>query len=301
MTTLASLALAVFVAAAPRTDTTLAVPAGTRLELENFSGGIVVDTWARNAVRVRAEHSRRTQVELERDGDVLTVSASGAMGMPASVEYELTVPAWMALHLSGVDTDITVRGSKGEVEAETVKGRVSIEGGSGRVSASSIEGSVHVELASGVIEASSVNAGVWVNGVTGAIEASTVNGPVVLTSVKSPRVEASSVNGAVLLNGPLAAAGDYHLSSHNGEVIAGLAEGADVTVHVSTYEGEFSAGFPVRLEEGRRKSKRFRFTLGDGSATLELESFLGEIRVNRPAVVEREAEALRAESQKEEE
>lgn len=292
MTTIASLALAVLAATASGTDTTVSVGAGTRLELENFSGGIVVETWARNAVRIRAEHARRTEVDVVHEDKVLAVSASGVMGTPATVDYQLTVPAWMALEFTGIGTDVTVRGTKGSVSVETVKGDVSIEGGSGRVSASSIEGSVHVEATSGNVEVSSVNEGVWVSGVSGPISASSVNGHVVLTSVQAPRVEASTVNGTVMLTGPMRPDGIYRLSSHNGDLMVGVAEAASVSVHVSTYQGELKTAFPVRMSDSRKEG-RYRFTLGGGDATLELESFQGTITVDRPAVVERAAEALR--------
>lgn len=294
MTTIASLALAVLAATASGTDTTLSVREGTRLELDNFSGGIVVETWARNAVRIRAEHSRRTEVEVDHEGTVLSVSASGHMGTPATVDYLLTVPSWMALELSGIGTDVTVRGTRGSVSVETVKGDVSIEGGSGRVSATSIEGGVHVEATTGNVEVSSVNEGVWVSGVSGPISASSVNGHVVLTSVQSTRVDASTVNGTVLLTGPMRPDGVYHLSSHNGDLLVGIAAQANVSVHVSTYQGELKTGFPVKMSD-TRKEGRYRFTLGSGAATLELESFQGTITVDRPGVVDRAAEELRRE------
>lgn len=294
MTTLASLALALLAATPFGTDTTVSVPPGTRLEMDNFNGAIVVETWTRNAVRIRAEHARRTEVEVVREDDVLTVSAAGHMGTPATVDYRLTVPAWMALELSGIGTDVTVRGTRGSVQVETVKGDVSIEGGSGRVSASSIEGGVHVEATTGNVEASSVNQGVWVSGVTGPVSASSVNGHVLLTSVQSPRVEASTVNGSVLLTGAMRPDGVYHLSSHNGDLLVGIADRSNVSVHVSTYQGELKTGFPVKMSDTRREG-RYRFTLGTGGATLELESFQGTITVDRPGVVDRAAEALRAE------
>ena len=53
-----------------------------------------------------------------------------------------------------------------------------------------------------------------------------------------------------------------------------------VSVSVSTFNGDFSACFPVQLT-GKTKH-RFNFTLGSGSARLELESFSGDIKICRP-------------------
>ena len=53
---------------------------------------------------------------------------------------------------------------------------------------------------------------------------------------------------------------------------------------VRTFQGDFGADFPIQLPEGqsaRSGSKRFNFTLGTGSARIELQSFNGDIVVAR--------------------
>src|SRR6266699_3733016 len=97
LTTLATLAA---LALMQQTDTTVPVRAGARLEISNFGGEIAVKTWNRNAVRVKAEAGRRG---------------------PSQIDYAVTVPAWMALNLSGVYTDIKVDGAQNEITAETVQ------------------------------------------------------------------------------------------------------------------------------------------------------------------------------------
>jgi hypothetical protein len=54
----------------------------------------------------------------------------------------------------------------------------------------------------------------------------------------------------------------------------------NATVSVATFDGEFLADFPIQLE-GAQTSRRLSFTLGDGSARLELHSFDGNIRLVR--------------------
>src|SRR5262245_36938091 len=112
---------------APRTDTTLTVPSGTRLHLENFAGSIEVKTWTRGVVRIQASHGRRTHIEFQQDGSDLAVSAEVDRGAPGSVDYVLTVPPWVELELSGVYCDIFAAGLKGEIKAETVQGDVELK------------------------------------------------------------------------------------------------------------------------------------------------------------------------------
>src|SRR5262245_22358949 len=122
---LAALTLAVL-AAATHTDTTFAVRSGTRLELNNFAGSITVQTWTKNAVRVSAEHSSRVTIEIDDSGPTLGFKAVHWRGIPTTVDYEITVPRWMGLELQGVNTDITVENSEGEVSAQTVQGDVTV-------------------------------------------------------------------------------------------------------------------------------------------------------------------------------
>jgi hypothetical protein len=277
-----TLMLTVAVLATPmRTDTTFSVKPGTRLELNNFAGSIAVHTWAKNAVRVGADHSSRARVEVELSGTTLGIKIVHWRGILATVDYELTVPKWMSLELGGVNTDISVENADGEVNAQSVQGEISVTGGSKLVTANSVEGEVRVSRASGKVECNSVNSDVRIEDSSGQIVASSVNGEIVLKGIDSDDVEASTVSGEVTYQGVIKDGGSYHFSTHNGDISIAVPDRANATVSVATYSGEFASAFPVKLDESRR-GKRFNFTLGNGSARIELESFQGEIRLRHP-------------------
>jgi putative adhesin len=278
---LAALTLAALTGASSQTDTTFAVKPGTRLEVNQFAGSIAVDTWSKNAVHVVASHSSRVEIEFGGSWPSLTIDAVHMRGLPSTVDYQLTVPKWMALNLSGVNTEMTVDNSAGEIQIETVQGEVTVTGGSKTIQASSVDGAVHLMDATGRIECNSVNGTVEIERSSGPIAASSVNGEIVLKSVDSDDVDGSTVNGTVNYDGAIKADGSYRLSSHNGEVSIAIPERASATVSVATYSGDFSSDFPVPLTENRH-GKRFSFTLGGGSARIELESFQGGIHLRRP-------------------
>lgn len=273
--------LAVVVLAAPKTDTTFTVKQGTRLELNQFAGSIEVKTWTKNAVRVVADHGSRTEIEIESNSpSTLEIQANHWRGIPTTVDFQLTVPKWMALNLSGVNTEVSVEDSGGEIHIETVSGEVSVTGGTKIVEASSVEGEVRIANATGRIEVSSVNGTVTVERSSGPVLASSVNGEIVMRTLESDDVEASTVNGSVSYEGSIRNEGSYRLSTHNGEIEVAVPERANATVSVATFSGEFYSEFPIELSETRRK--RFNFTLGTGGARMELESFQGTIRLRRP-------------------
>jgi hypothetical protein len=262
-------------------DSTVPVERGQRLEVDLFAGDVDVKTWSKNAVRVVADPEGRGRVEIERSATSLSVRTTGRRGPPPTTDIAITVPAWMALDISGVYTDITIAGARGPISAETVQGDVSAEGGEGLVSVKSVQGGVSVTGARGRIEANSVNADVEVRRSSGEISTETVNGGIDLVGTDATTLTATSVNGDLTYDGPLHSGGRYALSTHNGDITVTVAEGASAAVSVSTFNGEFESDFPVTLTE-TRKGKRFNFTIGSGSAQVTLESFQGTISLVRP-------------------
>lgn len=260
-------------------DTTIAVKRGTRLEVDNFAGEIKVRTWARDALRIEASHSRRTRVDIDRSASAIRLTAVGRM-MPGSVDYQLTVPTWMPLDLHGMSAQIDVEGTRATVQAKTVNGSVKIQGGAEMIAATSVQGPVEVKEAKGRVEVSSINAAVKLRRIDGNVLAESMNGMIVLDGVAAKALEASTVNGSIVFVGPLVSGGLYNLSTHNGSLLVGMPEKPNVAVSVATFSGDFSSSIPLSFDRGKR-GKRFDFTLGTGSARLELESFQGSVRLVR--------------------
>ena len=134
-------------------------------------------------------------------------------------------------------------------------------------------------------------------GVSGDVIAETTNGDVVVSNSKASSLEVSTVNGDVRFEGPAADKGLYRVTTHNGDIRVSLGAQANATVFVRTFGGDFSSDFPVTLPEGmsnRDGNKRFNFTLGGGSARVELQSFQGDIYVSRGPLPARTAAPHRA-------
>jgi hypothetical protein len=283
--TLASAALAAL-SLLQQIDTTVTARTGQRLVVDAYGGEIEVKTWGRNAVRVEADPGARTFVEVSSSSGAVSVRTEGRRGPPSSVDFTITVPAWMGLDLSGVYTDVKIAGVRAPITVETVQGEVDVDGGEGAVSLRSVQGSVALRGAKGRIDVHSVNEDVRISDASGEITAETVNGEVVLERVDATTLDAGTVNGDVGYDGPIRNGGRYSLSSHNGDVTLAVAENASATVTVSTFSGEFESDFPVPLRE-TRKGRRFSFSLGTGSAQVSLESFQGTVRLVRPGHLSR--------------
>jgi DUF4097 and DUF4098 domain-containing protein YvlB len=104
---------------------------------------------------------------------------------------------------------------------------------------------------------------------------------VTMSGIRSASTRATTMNGDIEYDGTIRDNGRYVFSTHNGDLAVSVPPNANTTVSVSTYHGEFESDFPVRLT-GTGQDRQFTFTLGSGSARIELESFNGEIRLYRP-------------------
>ena len=91
-------------------DTTLTVRKGQRLEVSVYAGSITVTTWNRDAIRVQGDTRRKDHLDINADGSTISVETSGKWGPAGNADIEITMPAWMAIELSGVETDLTVDG-----------------------------------------------------------------------------------------------------------------------------------------------------------------------------------------------
>ncbi len=279
---------------APKTDQTVDVAKGTRLVLNNNAGEAVVRTWDRDQVRVQASHSDREQIDVQTADMTLRVRARASRGPSSLVDYQITVPRWMPVNLSGTYLESTIEGTTAEVTVETVHGDVKVVGGSGNISVRSVEGTITVDKAAGRVQATTVNEGIRLTNVTGDVTADTTNGNILIDNAQTSSLEASTVNGDVTFNGSVRDKGSYRLTTHGGDIRVGLGGASNATVFVRTFQGDFTADFPIQLPEGqtaRSGSKRFNFTLGTGSARIELQSFNGDIVLARGRVVS--AEELR--------
>ncbi len=275
---------------APRTDQTVDVARGTQLVLSSQAGEATIRTWDRDAVRIQASHGARERIDVQTADNAVRVrarTASGSRGPAGLIDYTITVPRWMPVSLSGTYLAATIEGAGAEVNVETVGGDITVKGGTGAVTLRSIEGEILVENAAGKVQATTVNDSIELRGVSGDIIAETTNGDVVVAASKASSLEVSTVNGDVRFEGPTADKGLYRVTTHNGDIRVSLGAQANATVFVRTFGGDFSSDFPVTLPDGmsnRDGNKRFNFTLGGGSARVELQSFQGDIHVARGAL-----------------
>ena len=115
---------------AQQTDTIVQANGASRLELETLRGEVVVRTWDRDAVQVKASESEFRSVGITKSGSTVSihVEVDRGMGLAGSTDFEITVPRGFDLNIEGMALDVDIEGAEGQVEVTTVRGRFGCRG-----------------------------------------------------------------------------------------------------------------------------------------------------------------------------
>ena len=271
-----------------RVDTTVRLDRGGVVDLSLISGRINVTGWDRPDVRISASIDRgiirfnanpsRVSMSVDDEDD----NRRRGRHSVGDARYEVSVPRGARLILEAVSGDVRASGSQGEIEASSVSGEVDVTGGAREVSVESVSGSVHAAQVNGNLRAESVSGDVRAETVSGSVESSSVSGSIRLTGIQSKDVDAETVSGDIIYSGSIEAGGRYSFDSHSGTVRLNIPRGAGAQFSVETFSGDVSTDFTVTIPpgSGRRREGRMEFTIGDGRAKINAQTFSGRIVIN---------------------
>jgi hypothetical protein len=269
------------------TETTIDVKKGNRIQVTNHNGDIDVDVWSRSAVKIWAEHTSDATIVIKEVDGVRFIEAGWGKGIVPHgipyVDYHITIPAWIPIGVTGINTDVSVEGSEAQIDVETVNGDIWVEGGSGWVSLSSVNGEVALRGARGRVRVNSVNDDVSLEEIVGTVFGEAVNGDIVMRTITADTIRSTTVRGDVFFQGSIGREGRYWFSTHDGDVMLLVPKNTDATVGFFTYQGDLFTSFPVDIPrfEGRgQKGRRITFQLGEGHAKIDLETFSGDIEID---------------------
>jgi len=277
-------------AGAQTLDTTVAVRAGARLELQNISGSVQVRATRRQDIRIHVEYDR-ARIEIDASPSSVQIRTVPRRGM-GDADYTIEVPVGMGLTVNAVSSDIDVRDVCGEAELQSVSGEVRLACAQGNVSVQSVSGDVTAGDVRGRLEVTSTSGDVTVHNARADVAAHSVSGDVLLDRVEGQDVSAETVSGEVGFSGPIRQGGRYRFQSHSGDVTIRPDGALNATISVSTFSGDLESDFPVTLTpgQGRFRPREFEFTVGSGNARLTLASFSGTIYLRRGGSAGREEE-----------
>ncbi len=266
-----------------RIDTTFAFDKNGSITLTQMSGDIIVTGWSRNEVRVRAT-SDDDNIRLSGSSTRLSLEVGGTR-RHSDARFEMSVPFGVRVAANSMSGDISIRGTRGAVEAHAQNGDVDIDEVTTRLEVSSLNGDVTARNVNGDVAINSTNGEVRLSDVHGAVDVSSVSGDVDLRGVTSKTVRAKTMSGDVRFGGTVDPAGRYDLISHSGDIGLRIPRDASAQLTVSTWSGTIDSEFPITLRPGGHdisvtKTKRYTFEIGAGGARITVEAFSGDITIS---------------------
>lgn len=161
------------------------------------------------------------------------------------VDFTVRLPADLSVDIKTVSGDVTGNGLQGALVVGTVSGSLRLTGVRGP-----------------------------------SLEATSVSGDVALSEADIGNVEAETVSGDVTYAGTIRRDGRYYFKTLSGDVELVVPGTPDATLRGSTFSGRLVSDFPTTSGDRRRRS-RFSATWGSGSATIDVESFSGTVRIRQ--------------------
>jgi DUF4097 and DUF4098 domain-containing protein YvlB len=286
-----------------------------RVSVQNISGDITVTAGGGDEVsieavkRARGDQSQLASVHIdvdERSGRVDVRTTHTARNDRVSVDFTVVVPASASVDVKSVSGNLKVTGAHGVVRAESVSGNVTTVDTPQLETAKSVSGDVSLTGAAGSdgdLSAASVSGNVIAKGVKArGLDLGSVSGDVTITDAACERLSVKSVSGSVEYGGGISKGGRYEINSHSGDVRLVLTNPAGFELSASSFSGTIRSELPMtmggdsdRRDRGDRERRRgdadhrrggmnshsIQATYGDGSATVTVRTFSGNVVITK--------------------
>jgi DUF4097 and DUF4098 domain-containing protein YvlB len=263
-------------------DTSFAFDKNGVVSLNTANGDIEVTGWGENRVRVRVT-SENHSVRMDASPSRLDLEQSVSRG-DGDVRYEVSVPYGVRVISRVRSGDIGVRGTRGEVEANSQSGDVRLSDVVGHLDVSTFSGDVTADDVHAITRVNAINGDVMVRGLTGDAEITTVSGDIEIMDGVSRNVRLQSTSGDLAYGGTIDTAGRYDLATHSGDVELRIPASTSAQLTVYTWSGSIDSSFPIVLRPGEHgigisSAKHFTFDIGGGASRIDAETFSGDITI----------------------
>ncbi len=264
-------------------DTAVTLDRGGTVSVSVYSGHVNVVGVSGSQMRVRGVVDRGELKFDSHSGSVrMQIEPDGRHG--GNADLDITVPIGTRVQIDGFSSQFSVRGVKGEVKLQSMSGNTEVTDAVGRVAVETVSGNISVSNVDGDLRAEAVSGRVDIGNIDGDIEGESISGHVWITGAKSKSVRAETVSGSVSYSGTVDQTGTYTFKSNSGRVTLAIPADVGATVSLETFSGNVDSDFPVTLGSGTNRighDSKFEFKIGNGRARMTLESFSGNIRIQR--------------------
>jgi DUF4097 and DUF4098 domain-containing protein YvlB len=239
-------------------DTTVALGRTGTVDLQTFTGDITIVTWDRDEVKIHARSRGNVRFESSPSRVSLVENPYRSDDYEDHDEngrglgFEISMPKNARLLIRTLSGDVNLR-DVADVEAHSVSGDLDAVNVSGHAVLETVSGDLIATKVTAGLRANTVSGDVKARQVAGEVSAQSVSGDIELQDVTSAYVRAETVSGELQFSGPVDTKGRYEFHSHSGDVDLDLTGGGgNATLEVETYSGDLDAGCPLTMQPGDR-------------------------------------------------
>lgn len=263
-----------------------AVPADAYLKVWGGGGTVEIRGWEHDSLavtgRIRSGPGRffhRVEGGVGKLGLEVDPKRAGEVDAVISVKLPATSTVWVKVAGAHVDA----RGLTGTLDVHAVSGSVQVTGSPEALTVESMAGELSLDLdAAGVVRAKGGEADVRVAGDVLDLTATAVGGDVLVDLDSARRAELETIDGRIAWRGGLERGGWLSARTHSADVELVLPAGLGPELDLATVEGEIESEIGATPATGGAfPGVRLVDEAGAGSATVEVRTFSGTIRVRR--------------------
>ena len=274
--------------AGTKIDETRKVDKDATITIESLAGQVTVTGWNKNEVKITGTlDPKAEELSIEGGDDALEIKVEypdRIRNINEGSNLEIMVPQGCMLEVETVSADITVDKVNGEVELQAVSGIIDVRGEPSELTAETVSGRVDMDIRTDTASLACVSGDIVVKGVRKNLECGVVSGSITIDAGKEMEsLECETISGEITVDGELPRGADWSLAAHSGDITLTLSGKVDAEFSIETFSGDIDDAFG---HKARRTSKyapgrELEFTEGDGNASVEVESFSGDVKIRK--------------------
>ena len=248
-------------------------------------GSVRIVGWNADSVHVNGTHTAGVgQVAVGGDESSAKVGYwPDAEGHSGRADLEVRLPASATVWVKLTDASADISGVTGGLDVYAIKGDVRVSGNPSELSAESMGGGLELSGASPTVKAKTGSGPITFRGESDDVSLMSVSGRITVSGPRLKWGHFESVKGDIVFEGDLAKGGSVTFKNHHGRIELHLPEQVGAEFTVTTWEGELTSDFDLgpEAEGDARAGKRRTFTVGKGLASVDIQNFGGDVRIER--------------------
>jgi DUF4097 and DUF4098 domain-containing protein YvlB len=265
--------------------------ASTHVSITNIAGTVNVVAWDRNEVQVSGrlgDGAKPLMITGDNDHMEIKVEPRGGSGLfnwsgdsrMAPTTLELHVPKAASLEVDVVSAPLVIDGMDGgKIEVNAVSSKVRINARTPSLSVDNVSGNIELAGHAAKAKLQTVSGDILSPSLGDDSELQTISGRIRAGGGPWQKLTLSTVSGDVQLTGDVAANGKLDIDSMSGNVELQLTDHTSAKLHASSFSGDLHSDFGTPRESDHGPGSSLQAQLGDGSGTINIETFSGDLRV----------------------